>query len=362
MVAAQLNQPTHRPERLSTSPAPRSGLTQLSYGVLVTLVLATLAWRLGSLVPLVGGPVCGLALGMAAGCLGLSRGAARTGIVCCSKQLLQVAVVLLGAGLGLGQILQAGRESGSIILATISVCLVAAWLLGRLYRIQGNLAALIGVGTAICGGSAIAAISPVLRAEEQEVAYAISTIFAWNVVAVLVFPAAGGLLDLNQQDFGLWAGTAINDTSSVVAAAYTYGDAAGAYATVVKLARTTMLIPVTLAAALCRALSHRRELLARQRPDAAGVTAPSLSLRRMVPWFIVCFLATASLHTLGFLPPPLPAYATAAAKFMIVMAMTAIGLSADLGAMRRLGVRPLLLGLTLWVIVACTSLILQRLS
>jgi uncharacterized integral membrane protein (TIGR00698 family) len=328
-----------------------SGARRLVPGLAAVAAIAAFAFLLGRLEPVVGGPVIGIALGMAVGALRRPAAFLRPGIAFAAKQVLQLAVVLLGTGLGLGQIVRTGGASLPVMLGTMAACLLGAWAFGSLLGVGGTLRTLVGVGTGICGASAVAATSTVLGAGELDVAYAISTIFLFNVVAVLLYPPLGHLLHLSQGAFGLWAGTAINDTSSVVAAAYTFGHAAGDAAVVVKLTRTTLIIPITLALA-----AHR---LWRQHGTDG---APRVRLLAVVPWFVLWFLLAAVLHTLGAFSPAQAHALGQLALFLIVMALTAIGLSADFGQMRRTGLRPLVLGALLWATVGLSSLALQRLS
>jgi uncharacterized integral membrane protein (TIGR00698 family) len=315
-------------------------------------LLATVAAWLGARVPIIGGPVFGILLGMLIKATGRVDATFKPGITFSSKQLLQAAIVLLGAGLGLQEIWRTGASSLAVMLTTLAACLLMAWLAGKALGIPGDLTTLVGVGTAICGASAIAATAPVIEAEEKDVAYAVSTIFFFNVLAVLLFPPIGRLLGLGQGAFGLWAGTAVNDTSSVVAAAYSYGAEAGAFATVVKLTRTTMIIPVVLALSAWRSARARRE----------SGPAARVSVGRLVPWFLVGFLCASLLTTLGLIPAPAAHAATTTAKFLIVVALTGVGLSADFRQMARTGFKPLLLGALLWATVAVTSLAVQRLT
>lgn len=316
-------------------------------GVVLALVLASAAYLLGAAFPLVGGPVFGILLGMALKASGGVPAAVRPGVQFCSKQLLQCAVVLFGAGLSLGQVWRTGTGSLAVMLSTLAVCLGAAWLVNRWGSIRTALVTLIGVGTGICGASAIAATAPVIQAEEEDVAYAVSTIFAYNVAAVLLFPAIGRLLGMDQDAFGLWAGTAINDTSSVVAAAFSYGSEAGAYATVVKLTRATLIVPIVMALAWWR---------------ARGAAAAGVAVKKLIPWFILYFLVAALLNTVGLIPAAAVPYLTRGARFLIVVAMTAVGLSADFRGMARTGWAPLVLGAGLWTLVAVTSLVAQSLT
>jgi uncharacterized integral membrane protein (TIGR00698 family) len=214
---------------------------------------------------------------------------------------------------------------------------------------------LIGVGTGICGASAIAATSPTIKAKHQDIAYAISTIFLFNIVAVLTFPFLGHALHLSQHAFGLFAGTAVNDTSSVVAAASAYGAHASQYAVVVKLTRTLMIIPICLGLA---AITRRRE----RANGLIDATAQQSMLRRsvrLVPWFLTAFVLIATANTAGLIPAGSHHVLQQSALALITAALTAIGLSTDLSGLRRAGSRPLLLGFALWVAVTVTSLALQ---
>ena len=274
------------------------------------------------------------------------------GIQFAGKQVLQWSIIALGFGLSLDQVAQTGLQSLSVTLVTMSTAFLAAWLLGRWLGVHDKLKILIGVGTAICGGSAIAAVTPIIRPDEHDTAFAISTIFLFNLVAVLLFPLLGHLMHLTDLGFGLWAGTAINDTSSVVAAGYSYSKAAGDFATIVKLTRATLIIPVCLVLAF--AVAARRE--APHRPPARrpfqpapassrGSSCGSWSPRPSAPPGWVPVAIQPAIHLL--------------AEFLIIVALTAIGLSANLRKMASTGVRPILLGLGVWVAVAVSSLLVQ---
>jgi uncharacterized integral membrane protein (TIGR00698 family) len=324
-------------------------------GLVVAAAVAAIAARLGALVPVVGGPVLGIVIGMVIAAFRRPGPTVRPGLALAGRQGLQLSIVLLGTGLGLAQIVRTGAASLPVMLGTMAAALIGAWVFGRLLAVEGHLRTLVGVGTAICGASAVAAISGVLAAEEADIAYAISTIFVFNVVAVLLYPALGHLMGLSQSAFGLWAGTAINDTSSVVAAAYTFGPLAGASAVVVKLTRTTLISPVALALALAATVRPRTA-------PASRATGRRLHWQHVIPWFIVFFLAASLANTLGAFSAAERAAMASVANFLIVMALSAIGLSAEFGRMRRTGLRPLLLGAALWATVGGSSLLLQRLT
>jgi uncharacterized integral membrane protein (TIGR00698 family) len=328
--------------------APAQSPTWLKVpGVLLSFGVAIIAYFLGRSVPLVGGPVFGILLGLAITTVRRPGPGFKPGVQFSGKLLLQAAIVLMGFGLSLSQVVQTGSESLVVMLSTLATALVGAFVLGKLLGVSSNLTALVGAGTGICGASAIAAVAPVVQAEEREVAYAISTVFAFNIVAVFLFPFLGHVLGFSQKAFGLWAGTAINDTSSVVAAAYSFGPEAGAYATVVKLARASMIVPISLGIAAWR--SYR-----------SGISS-AVKWTKIVPWFVLYFLLAALIRSSGLLPALAVKWLPEAGKFLIIVALSAVGLNADLKSIARTGWRPLALGALLWVVVAATSVIMQRL-
>ena len=323
-------------------------------GLALALSIALLALVLGRWAPLVGGPVFGIIIGILVRHFLPPGDAFTPGIQFGGKQVLQWSVIVLGFGLSLDQVARTGLQSLSVILITMSAAFLAAWLLGRWLRVHGKLTILIGVGTAICGGSAIAAVTPIIRPDDHDTAFAISTIFLFNVAAVLVFPTLGHLMGLSDHGFGLWAGTAINDTSSVVAAGYIYSTAAGDHATIVKLTRATLIIPIALILAIMVGVREKR---AHQRAGTAG----NFSLARIFPWFIVWFLVASAIRTAGLVPLAVQPWLHSLAGFLIIVALTSIGLSANLRRMAASGPRPILLGLGVWFAVAASSLLVQRL-
>jgi uncharacterized integral membrane protein (TIGR00698 family) len=316
-------------------------------GLALAAAVAMVAWAIGLAWPLLGAPVAAIALGVVVRALFAPGPRFDPGLRFAGKKLLQWSIIGLGFGLDLGEVLRTGASSLGVMLGTLVVAFVAAALLGRILRVPGKLAVLVGAGTAICGASAIAAVAPIIRPADDETAFAISTIFLFNLVAVFLFPALGHWMALSDAGFGLWAGTAINDTSSVVAAGYAYSHAAGDHATIVKLARATLIVPVCLALAAFVAW----------RGDGEGAPRPALA--RVFPWFILGFLAASALRTAGVVPMAWLGHLHAAAVALMVLALAAIGLSADLRRMRAAGARPILLGLGTWAAVALGSLALQ---
>lgn len=327
-------------------------------GALFALVISVPAWILGKRFEVVGGPVFAILLGMAlALVVPAEKGAPlAAGIKFTSKKVLQWAVILLGFGLNLAQIAQVGMTSLPIIVSTIVTSLVVAFVLCRALKIPGKISTLIGVGSSICGGSAIAATAPVIDADDEEIAQSISVIFLFNVIAALVFPTLGGILGLTNEGFGLFAGTAVNDTSSVTAAAAAWdGMHPGANtldaATIVKLTRTLAIIPITLALGIWQARQARR---------AGGEARNTFSLRRAFPTFIVFFVLASVATTVLALPAAVTAPIKELSKFLIVMAMAAIGFNTNVVRLVRTGGKPILMGLACWVAIACVSLGMQH--
>ncbi|MBZ9685089.1 putative sulfate exporter family transporter [Clostridium estertheticum] len=320
-------------------------------GILFAFVIALIATWLGSVLPIVGGPVFGIIIGIIINNLFGKPENTLKGIAFTSKKILQWSIIVLGAGLSLTTVLQTGIDSLSVTIFTLLAAFISAYGFGKLLGIPSKLKALIGVGTAICGGSAIAAIAPIIEADEMEIAYSISTIFLFNIIAVLIFPPIGHLLHFSDKAFGLWAGTAINDTSSVVAAGYAFSNAAGTYATIVKLTRATLIIPISIIFSIVVAIKKKKE----SKVD----TTVNFSFKKIFPWFILWFLVASLLNTLGLFKGNSISYINTLGKFMIVMALSAIGLCSDFKKMMKNGVKPIFLGLLVWFTVAIVSIAVQ---
>ena len=344
-------------------------LREISPGVLLCFIIAIPAWFLGKAVPVVGSPVFGILAGMMLSLffphltgLNWKSGGFERGIKMTSKKLLQLSIILLGFGMNLFHVFKVGSQSILVILVTLSASFVTAYLVGKSLSLDGKVTTLIGVGTSICGGSAIAATAPVIEASDEEVAHAISTIFLFNVLAVFIFPAFGRLLGLSDMGFGMWAGTAINDTSSVVAAGTAWSSAAGndtalAFATIVKLTRTLMIVPITLVLAIFTA--RKKALLAGMNEGKNEIAdTENFNFIKVFPWFVIGFLAAAVVNTvfeLGEFSTLLVTFG----KFLIVMAMAAIGLNTKIKKLLTQGLKPVILGICCWIAVAGASLLVQ---
>jgi len=255
-----------------------------------------------------------------------------------SKYLLQAAVVGLGFGMNLHQVLQAGRSGFLYTAAGIAFALILGTAIGRLVKVEPRAAFLISTGTAICGGSAIAAVGPVVKATEDEMSVSLGTIFLLNSVALLTFPAIGAALKLSQAQFGLWAALAIHDTSSVVGACAKYGLPALAIGTTVKLARALWIVPVTVATAMKEGSKTRIQW----------------------PWFILFFCLAAMANTYLLAGLPVYHFLSNLGKLMLIFTLFLIGATLSPAALRKVGPRPLIQGVLLWIVVAVSSLLAIR--
>ena len=324
-------------------------------GLLVCLIISIISWVLGGFLPVVGAPVFAIFIGMILHPFLTSYKQLDAGLAYSSKKLLQYAVILLGFGLNISQVFAVGKSSLPVILSTISIALIIAFFFQRFFNMDTKLATLIGVGSSICGGSAIAATAPVIHAKEKEVAQAISVIFFFNVLAALIFPTLGSWLHLSNEGFALFAGTAVNDTSSVTATASAWDSLYHANtlepATIVKLTRTLAIIPIVLF------LSYYWQ--SRQQGDNQGV-----KLKKIFPVFILYFILASLLTTVltsfgvsnSFFSP-----LKQLSKFLIIMAMSAIGLKTNLVAMIKSSGKSILLGALCWIAIILTSLGMQLL-
>lgn len=332
-----------------TNNKKKSSKPTLWQGLILAGLLATIAFFLGKQLPTVGGPVFAILLGLIIRNTMGMKPIFLPGLGFAARKILQWSIIALGFGLSFTQVMQTGLDSIWVTVITMIAAFLATAIVGRLLGVPDRLRTLIGAGTAICGGSAIAAIAPIIKSEDHETAFAVSTIFLFNVVAVMSFPVLGHLLSLSDVGFGLWAGTAINDTSSVVAAAYSYSTEAGDYATVVKLTRATFIIPVCL---IYVVLEMRR-----QKRSGGG-----FSFRRLIPWFIVWFLAASAVRSTGMIPEDILSVLQFLAQFLMILALAAIGLSSNMKVMARAGWQPIVLGLCVWLVVCVTSLAVQMYS
>ena len=317
-------------------------------GILFSALIAACAYFLGKKFPVIGGPVFGILFGIILNNFNRPE-PLETGIKFTSKKVLQLAVVLLGFGLNLGEIIVVGKSSLLIILSTISTALIIALAAAKVLNIDSDIATLVGVGSSICGGSAIAATAPVINAKDEDIATSISVIFLFNIIAALIFPTLGVKLGMTHTGFGMWAGTAINDTSSVVAASGTWStmfndDTALNYATIVKLRRTLAIIPITLVLGIIKSKDNKEKV----------------NPLKAFPTFILFFLLASIITTLLPLPETFLSSMKFLSKFFIIMAMSAIGLNTDIKKLISQGGKAILEGALCWIGIICVSLLMQH--
>ena len=299
-------------------------VTKLLPGCALALVIAAIAKLLESLeasagLHLIGASVIALFIGMLVNHFYRPNDATKPGIRFTSKKILKFAIILLGASLNITTVLTVGKFSLTVMLFTLATCFGLGYFIGKALGLNWKTSSLINAGTGICGGSAIAAIAPVIDATDMDVAYGLSATFLFDMVMVVVFPILGRKLGLSDAAFGLWAGTAVNDTSSVVATGYAFSEAAGDFATMVKLTRTLSIIPTVLVFAVISLKLKKKE--------AAGADASvNVNMKSVFPWFILGFLALSGLTSLGLIPGSVSSALKTLSKFLMVAALAAIGI------------------------------------
>ncbi len=324
-------------------------------GVAAALLIAAVARWIEGLLPihLIGAAVIAMFIGMGINSLWQPTAHFKPGLTFTSKKLLKFAIILLGASLSIGVIVNVGKLSLMVMLFTLATCFGGGYFIGKALGLNWKLSNLISAGTGICGGSAIAAIAPTIDAEDADIVYAMSATFLFDMAMIVLFPIMGQALGMSDMAYGLWAGTAVNDTSSVVAAGFAFSEAAGDFATMVKLTRTLSIIPTGLVFALINANLKRKAAL------AAGSTEQikaKVSLKKLFPWFILGFLAMSVLKSVGFIPDALSDLLKDVSKFLMVAALAAIGLGTSFKEMRKAGAKPMLHGFIISALVVVVAI------
>ena len=327
-------------------------------GFAAALLIAAVARLIESLLPihLIGASVIALFIGMGINHFVKPGKLMSPGIKFTSKKILKFAIILLGASLSIGTIMHIGRLSLTVMVFTLLTCFGGGHFIGKALGLNWKLSNLISAGTGICGGSAIAAIAPVIDAEDVDVAYAISATFLFDMAMIVLFPIMGRAMGLSDVAYGLWAGTAVNDTSSVVAAGYAFSEAAGDFATMVKLTRTLSIIPTVLVFALIQLNIKRKEALAQGESSDARM---EVNFLKLFPWFILGFLMMAGLNSLGLFPAEFSAGAKSLSKFLMVSALAAIGLNTSFRDMKKSGIMPMLHGFIISALVVVVALAVE---
>ena len=322
-------------------------------GILLTIALAVLGNFASALVPmgLISGSVFALLIGMALNPIVSRYKVFSSGVKLVSKQVLRLGIILMGLTLSFGQVLAVGGYSLIVMTFTLLAAFGGGYLLGKAFGMHWQLSGLIAAGTGICGGSAIAAIAPTIEAEDKDIAYAISATFIFDIVMVILFPIAGRYFGMSDMGFGLWAGTAVNDTSSVMAAGYAFSDAAGAFAMIVKLTRTLSIIPTVLVFSLI----HQRLKYGKAQPGQKT----RVSLKKIFPFFILLFLGMVAIRSIGIVPSVISDNVGTVSKFLMVMALGAIGLKTNFLEVSRSGFKPMVHGFIISALVVVVSFVVQ---
>ena len=267
-----------------------------------------------------------------------------------SKKILKAAIVLLGASLSVSTILSVGKMTFFVMIFTFAMCFGGGYFIRKLFGLNWKLSNLISAGTGICGGSAVAAIAPVIDADDKDIAFAMSSTFLFDMVMIALYPLMGKALGMSDIAYGIWAGTSVNDTASVVASGYAFSEAAGDFATMVKLTRTIAIIPTVLVFAWIGVRVKKKEML-------ASGDGKNVNMMKIIPWFIGGFLLLAIANSIGFIPAAVSGVVKTTSKFLMVTALAAIGLSTSITDFKKAGLAPMLYGITIDTLVTLTALV-----
>ena len=327
-------------------------------GIILAVILSYIAIFISSYIPkgLISPGVFSLLIGMALNPFTRKFDSLKAGVKFTSKGVLKIAIILMGATLSFTQVLQVGKYSLFVMMFTLATAFGGGYYLGKLFNINWKLSSLISAGTGICGGSAIAAIAPTIEAETKDIAYSISATFLFDIVMVVLFPIAGRYFNMSDLGFGLWAGTAVNDTSSVVAAGYAFSDAAGNFALIVKLTRTLSIVPVVLIFSYINEKIKRRDDMEKDQVEKHQ----KVDLKKIFPWFIILFLVMVGFRSMGFISDDSSIYMSSLSKFSMVMALGAIGLNTNFKEVSKSGFLPMLHGFLISLLVDIVSFAVQK--
>ena len=332
---------------------------KFSSGIALSAAIAAVACWIEHLLPihLIGGAVIAMFIGMLINYFWGKSSFIAAGVKFTSKKILKFAIILLGLSLNINTILYVGKMSLVVMVFTLATCFGGGYFIGKALGLNWKLSNLISAGTGICGGSAIAAIAPTIDADDSDVAYAMSATFLFDMAMIVLFPIMGTAIGMSAEAFGIWAGTAVNDTSSVVATGYAFSEAAGDFATMVKLTRTLSIIPTVLVFAFIQMHLKRKE--------AAGNGANGNEIKtvfkfsKIFPWFILGFLAMSIVASIFTVPASVVSTTKSASKFLMVCALAAIGLNTSFKDMKKSGIRPMIHGFIISALVVVVALLVE---
>ena len=328
-------------------------------GILLSAAVALMAFGIESLLPvhLIGSAVIAMFIGMFLNGYLKKTDVFAAGLKFTSKKILKLAIILLGLSLNITTILHVGRMSLTVMIFTLLTCFGGGHFIGKALGLNWKLSNLISAGTGICGGSAIAAISSTIEADDNDVAYAMSATFLFDMAMIVLFPIMGRALGMSDEAFGIWAGTAVNDTSSVVATGYAFSEGAGDFATMVKLTRTLAIIPTVITFAFIQLNIKRREAMANKQ-EGTELKA-NFSIGKIFPWFILGFLAMSLVASLMPVPAAVVSATKRMSKFLMVCALAAIGLNTSFAGMKKAGIRPMIHGFVISALVVIVALLVE---
>lgn len=328
-------------------------------GIALAVLIAAIAVFIESLLPVhfIGAAVIAMFIGMLINPLFKKTAVFSSGLKFTSKKLLKFAIILLGLSLNIKTVLNVGKMSLAVMVFTLLTCFGGGYFIGKALGLNWKLSNLISAGTGICGGSAIAAIAPTIDADDNDIAYAMSATFLFDMAMIVLFPIMGQAMGMSDQAFGIWAGTAVNDTSSVVATGYAFSEAAGDFATMVKLTRTLAIVPTVITFALISLRLKRKEALANS--SSSDNLKANFKITKIFPWFILGFLAMVLVATLFSIPADVVGFTKSTSKFIMVCALAAIGLNTSLSSMKKSGIRPMLHGFIISALVVVVALFVE---
>lgn len=334
-------------------------ILKLLPGILISVLIAVVATFIESLLPIhvVGASVIAMFIGMLINHFLKDAKVLKSGVKFTSKKILKFAIILLGLSLNINTIFKVGQMSLLVMVFTLLTCFGGGYFIGRALKLNWKLSNLISAGTGICGGSAIAAIAPTIEADNNDVVYAMSATFLFDMAMILLFPIMGRALGMTDEAFGLWAGTAVNDTSSVVATGYAFSEGAGDFATMVKLTRTLSIIPTVVIFAFIN-LALKRKEAKKNNLDGSQLTA-KFSIVKIFPWFILGFVAMSLIASVVSIPAVVVSGSKSVSKFLMVCALAAIGLNTSFSSMKKSGIRPMIHGFIISALVVVVALVVE---
>ena len=328
-------------------------------GLVLSILIASTAMWIENLLPIhvIGSAVIAMFIGMIINHYMSDMSVFAPGIKLTSKKILKLAIILLGLSLNINTILHVGKMSLTVMIFTLATCFGGGYFIGKALGLNWKLSNLISAGTGICGGSAIAAISSAIEADDNDVAYAMSATFLFDMAMIVMFPIMGRAMNMSAEAFGIWAGTAVNDTSSVVATGYAFSEAAGDFATMVKLTRTLSIIPTVVIFAFIHL--HLKKKEAQKNGMSSNDLKANFSIAKIFPWFILGFVGMSLIASVFAIPTGFVAFTKKVSKFLMVSALAAIGLNTSFNKLKKSGIQPMIHGFIISALVVVVALLVE---